>query len=164
MEPVTLNISPSITTSWSNSTGTLPSSIIESQTGKTTEQLIRELGVILPKDMDDECVSICKTLNSLPGVTTYESCCGHGKAPFSVWFRCDNIGTLSRLGRTVNKNYSDGNWEIVLDSTDTNPRGCFWLRSKSVLPNDALLASLEKLEEYILYWFKEEFNEYFDKL
>lgn len=114
--------------------------------------------------MDEECISICELLNKLPDVTTCESCSGHGKNPFNIWFRCDNIDTLSRLGRAVNKNYSDGNWEIVLDSSDINPRGCFWLRSKSVLPNDVLLESLEKLEENILFWFKHEFDEYFTNM
>ena len=115
----------------------------------------------MKEKMDNECISICEVLNKLPGLETYCSCSGHGETPFYIWFRCDNIDTLSRLGRVVDKRYSDGNWEIVLDSCDGNPKGCFWLRSKSVLPNDVLLGSLEKLEENILYWFKPEFDEYF---
>ena len=113
--------------------------------------------------MDKECISICEVLNRLPDVTTYESCSGHGKEPFNVWFRCDNIDTLSRLGRAVSKNYSDGNWEIVLDTTDTRPRGCFWLRTKSILQNDELYDSLANLERSILYWFQDEFDKYFSQ-
>ena len=115
----------------------------------------------LPSDMDRECVSLCNTLNRLPGLLTYESCSGHDERPFYVWFRCDNIDTLSRLGRAVDKRYSDGNWEIVLDSCDGDPRGCFWLRSKSVLPYDDLFKSLNELEINILYWFQDEFDKYF---
>lgn len=116
---------------------------------------------LLPVDVDCECVSICNTLNRLPDVETFESCSGHGEHPFSVWFKCTNIDTLSRLGRAVDKNYSDGNWEIVLDTTDTRPRGCFWLRAKSVLPYDDLLRSLDELEVNILYWFQDEFDKHF---
>lgn len=116
---------------------------------------------VLPADADYECISLCNTLNRLPGLTTYESCSGHGERPFYVWFRCDDIDTLSRLGRVVDKRYSDGNWEIILDSCDGDPRGCFWLRSKSVLPQDDLLKSLDELEVNILYWFQDEFDKYF---
>ena len=116
---------------------------------------------VLPTDVDCECVSLCNTLNRLPDVETYESCSGHGENPFSVWFKCSNIDTLSRLGRVVNKNYSDGNWEIVLDTLDTRPRGCFWLRAKSVLPYDDLLKSLDELEVNILYWFQDAFDKHF---
>lgn len=118
---------------------------------------------LLPADVDCECVSLCNTLNRLPGLLTYESCSGHGNRPFYVWFRCDNIDTLSRLGRAVDKRYSDGNWEIVLDSCDGDPRGCFWLRAKSVLPYEDLLRSLDGLEENILYWFQDDFDKYFEQ-
>lgn len=117
----------------------------------------------LPDDVDCECVSLCNTLNRLPGLETYCSCSGHGERPFYVWFRCDNIDTLSRLGRVVDKRYSDGNWEIVLDSCDGSPKGCFWLRSKSVLPHDDLLRSLNELETSILYWSQDEFDKYFNE-
>lgn len=116
---------------------------------------------LLPTDVDCECVSLCNTLNRLPDVETYESCSGHGENPFSVWFKCTNIDTLSRLGRAVDKNYSDGNWEIVLDTLDTRPRGCFWLRAKSVLPYDDLQRSLDELEVNILYWFQDAFDKHF---
>lgn len=122
---------------------------------------LNEIAHLLPADVDCECVSICTTLNRLPGLITYESCSGHGERPFYIWFRCDNIDTLSRLGRAVDKRYSDGNWEIVLDSCDGNPRGCFWLRSKSVLFNDELLKSINRLDAEILYWFQDKFDEYF---
>ena len=117
----------------------------------------------LPTDIDNECVSLYCTLNRLPGLETFESCSGHGIRPFWMFFRCDNIDTLSRLGRAVDKRYSDGNWEIVLDSCDGNPRGCFWLRTKSILSNDELCGSLANLEENILYWFQDEFDKYFNE-
>ena len=116
----------------------------------------------LPSDLDVECYDLCVALNKLPGLRTFESCCGHLKDVYSIWFFCDNIDTLSRLGRTVFKNYSDGNWEIVLDSTDTHPRGVFWLRSTKVFEsNEEMMESIERLISNINHWFSQEFDEYF---
>lgn len=36
--------------------------------------------------MDPECIELCDALNGLPGIRTIESCCGHGKEPFRVFF------------------------------------------------------------------------------
>ena len=124
---------------------------------------LNEVANLLPADVDCECVSICNTLNRLPGLTTFESCCGHELHPFWVWFKCSNIDTLSRLGRAVSRTYSDGKWEIVVDTSDTSPKGCFLLRSTSILQNDELYDSLGGLEENILYWFQDEFDTYFEQ-
>ncbi len=37
--------------------------------------------------MDAEVIAFCDALNAIPGITTTESCCGHGRGPFKVWFR-----------------------------------------------------------------------------
>lgn len=118
----------------------------------------------LPFDMDDECIDLCNLLNTLPGLTTFESCCGHCKNPYGIWFFCTSIDTLSRLGRATNRNYSDGNWEVVLDSTDTSPYGVFWLRSKKPFESpDEMSKSVDNLMYNITYWFNDEFDNYFQK-
>lgn len=114
-----------------------------------------------PKDLDIECVGLYYTLNRLPGVYTFESCSGHGVNVFNMWFYCDNIDTLSRLGRATSSNYSDGNWEILVDTTDTDPKGCFCLRSTYILGPQALRESIDRLVDNVLYWFKDEFDNYF---
>ena len=40
--------------------------------------------VILPKDMDKECVELCDLLNRLPSTETFESCMGHYKNTYSI--------------------------------------------------------------------------------
>lgn len=44
--------------------------------------------------MDPECVALCDVLNTLPGIRTFESCCGHGEHPFIVFFRADRHTSL----------------------------------------------------------------------
>lgn len=126
------------------------------------ETTLREPPVVLPSDMDEQCIDLCVTLNRLPGVTTFESCCGHNKYTFRVWFRCTNISTISRLGRCIEKNYSDGNWRIFVDSCDINPIGVFCIETKEVLDNKTLNESLCGLIKNINYWFGKEFDNYFE--
>lgn len=47
-----------------------------------------------PDDIDPEVVPLCRALNRIPGVKTFESCCGHGKETFSVWFYTRSWGAL----------------------------------------------------------------------
>jgi len=35
--------------------------------------------------MDPECIELCKAINSIKGLCTVESCCGHGEQPFRVY-------------------------------------------------------------------------------
>lgn len=119
--------------------------------------------MVLPADIDAECVDLCNCLNSLPTVMTTESCCGHCKRPFWVWFRCDSIPVLTRLGRAVSHNYSDGIWEIVVDTNDVYPYGFFWLRSKITFTNEMdMKESVIDLIKNINYWFDDKFDEHFN--
>jgi hypothetical protein len=125
---------------------------------------LKEKIIELPADIDAECIDICNTLNSLPETETFESCCGHLRYRFSVWFFCYNIDVLSRLGRSVDHNYSDGKWEIVVDSTDVHPKGVFWLRSKEPFKTKSeMTESVSFLIDNILHWVTDEFDEYFQK-
>lgn len=111
--------------------------------------------------IDRECIELCDVLNSLPGCETFESCCGHGKYTYKIWFKCFDLSVLGRLSRAVDRNYSDGQWEIVSDSTDTSPVGVFELRTKTILNAEKLDESIKGLIDNILYWFKDEFDCYF---
>ena len=116
----------------------------------------------LPSDMDKECVEICNTLNKLPNTETKDSCQGHQKHPFWVFFKCTDIDVLTRLGRAVDQRYSDGLWEILVDDTDVNPKGRFWLRAKHQYDVSTMEKSVKKLCDNILYWFDDKFDEHFN--
>ena len=113
---------------------------------------------VLPDDMDYECIELCNLLNRLPDTETFESCCGHFDHRYSVWFHCYNLEVISRLGMAVDKNYSSGKWEIVVDHTDTDPFGCFWLRScdEKFKDQDEMDDAINDLMNNIVFFFSEE--------
>ena len=123
-----------------------------------TEEVIKYDG-----NMDNECIKLCDILNFIPSIDTFESCCGHLKDKYSIWFFCNDIITISRLGRCVDRNYSDGKWELLVDSTDAYPTGVFWLRSKIPFQSyDEMEKSVNGLCNCIRYWFNTKFDSYFN--
>jgi len=58
-----------------------------------------ELGAPYEYDdrMDKECVPLCDALNALPGIRTIESCCGHSKHSFRVYFLVDGTSSMQGL-------------------------------------------------------------------
>jgi len=51
----------------------------------------------LPSDMDKECIVLCEAMNRLSGVRTVDSCCGHGKHRFRIYFAVDPFEALVPL-------------------------------------------------------------------
>ena len=47
--------------------------------------------------MDPESVALCDAINSVPGLFTTESCCGHGKHPFKIFFKVRRLSALPWL-------------------------------------------------------------------
>jgi hypothetical protein len=50
-----------------------------------------------PSDLDPECLALCVALNKMPGIQTTDSCCGHGKNPYWIFFQPTNLASLPRL-------------------------------------------------------------------
>jgi hypothetical protein len=71
---------------------------------------------------DPEVVPLCQAMNALPGIKTTESCCGHGKEPFRIWFKVDegDHRGLFVLTRSVDRRYFEYGfeWDIVLSVSD----------------------------------------------
>jgi hypothetical protein len=105
--------------------------------------------------MDPECIKLCSALNELPGVRTFESCCGHGEHGFWVWFEITNptaLGLLllsrclyNRHGRVLAG--SNKGWRAVLDYFDRCPRICFLLEG----PVGDYVGADELAEEILKY-------------
>ena len=55
--------------------------------------------------MDEECVVLCDAINSVEGIATIESCCGHGKSPFCIWFKATSVKALYPITRAIDRRY-----------------------------------------------------------
>jgi len=65
--------------------------------------------------MDKECISLCKAINSISGLQTTESCCGHGDTPFRVWFTTEDLDALPDLLYWLNYCHSGcSGWQVTV--------------------------------------------------
>ena len=115
------------------------------------------------KYMDTECIPLCNALNSLPGVTTTSSCCGHCKNKFMIFFDCDNDVSLSIIARSFNRRYSGTNmeWIIEVDSDDSGNFDYFLHSVEPYTDNTVMDKDVSRLVENIQYWSSDAFKEYF---
>jgi hypothetical protein len=112
--------------------------------------------------IDEECIELCDKLNSLSSVETLESCCGHCKNPYMIFFKCYDFIRLGKLYRCVNRNYSDGKWRIEVFGSDVQPCYEFILTSKEPFNSkEEMTESVNNLIENIDYWENPIFDDYF---
>jgi len=50
-----------------------------------------------PADMDPECIDLCTAMNGWGAIRTTDSCCGHGKNPYRVFFMSESLEDLPPL-------------------------------------------------------------------
>ena len=116
----------------------------------------------MKEEFDKECVGLIKRLNSLNGVQTIESCCGHLVRPYMIWFLSNNFITLGILYRCVDKRYSDGKWRIEVSCSDTTPTNGFLLTSIDIFTSEEEMnESVCQLIKNIDYWSQPQFKDYF---
>ena len=114
--------------------------------------------------MDDECIPLCDALNSLPGVETTSSCCGHCKNDFRIFFNCNNSYSLAVIARAFNRRYSGTflEWKIEIETHD-NGRYDFVMHSVKPYPNETeMKTDVGQLIENLKTWKAEEYKEYFN--
>lgn len=119
--------------------------------------------IVLPADMDNECINLCEALNELPHTETEESCCGHLKSPFRIWLHCSSFTYLAIIARAIDRRYAgtQKEWKIVAETGDLHP--CFLFMLTSVEPYDTyaeMTTDTNQIIANIQYWL-ENFLEYF---
>ena len=57
----------------------------------------RSFTAATPADLDPEVLSLCRAMNAFPGIFTVESCCGHDREPFRIWFKAESLEVLPDL-------------------------------------------------------------------
>lgn len=65
----------------------------------------------LPDDVDPECRPLCEAMNRIPGIETFESCCGHGCKNFNIYFVADSLAALHALARIMHDRAT--RWHII---------------------------------------------------
>lgn len=51
----------------------------------------------IPENIDPEVVELCSALNSIEGVYTVDSCCGHGEYPYRIYLFIENIDVMRHI-------------------------------------------------------------------
>lgn len=70
-----------------------------------------------PDNMDKECIKLCDAINRIEGLRTVESCCGHGKDNFRIWFIVKNQEHLPALLYYCDSCHVGFDWDCTV-STD----------------------------------------------
>src|SRR5208282_2528399 len=64
---------------------------------------------------DPECLDLCTAMNRLGGIRTTESCCGHGKSQYMVFFMLESLEDLPPLLYYVDSCHSGcPGWRVVV--------------------------------------------------
>ncbi len=81
--------------------------------------------------MDIECIAICDAVNQIPGLRTVESCCGHGKDKFRVFFDVDDLSALPRLLYYCYFRHIGFRWNCFVETFDKEKVN-FYIESESI--------------------------------
>jgi hypothetical protein len=76
--------------------------------------------------MDEQCIEICDAMNSIDGVETFESCSGHSKHTFRIFFTITNSRGVYAVLRANDPRYGGPNWKCEASTTDI-PKTCVCL-------------------------------------
>lgn len=114
--------------------------------------------------MDEECIPLCDALNSLPGVETTSSCCGHCKNDFMIFFNCNNSYSLAVIARAFSRRYSGTflAWKIEVETHDNGGYGYFMHSVKPYPTEFEMKTDVGQLIENLEVWKAEEYKEYFN--
>ena len=72
--------------------------------GPVRDSISKEL-TLRQTSYDPEVVELCKAINSIQGLETTSSCCGHGDTPFHIWFRVSYVKALYPITRCIDTRY-----------------------------------------------------------
>ena len=74
-------------------------------------------------NIDKQCRSLCKAINSISGLRTTSSCCGHGLQKYRIWFRAIRVNNLIDLLYWIDECHCGfREWEVIA-STDCAKNG-----------------------------------------
>jgi hypothetical protein len=104
-----------------------------------SEIMVLESNVEYDEHMDEECIPLCNALNAVKGIVTTESCCGHGKSHFRIWFKATSFRGLFFVARCVDRRYFRHRWDYTVSVGD--------MVINNILPTSFLLSTRVNGEE-----------------
>lgn len=85
------------------------------------------------ENMDNECIPLCDAINKFKGITTTESCCGHGNRPFNIWFKTKRLSRLPKLLFYFDSCHSGiAGWDVIVTTDCSIAPVSFRVQSKSM--------------------------------
>lgn len=106
--------------------------------------------------MDKECINICEAMNKLPGIETTESCCGHNKYPYRIFFHVDHLDALPALVyHFAGCHCGNYNWNIIA-KTDCSMRPISFMAEGPI--GEEAYQSAEYIAKIIEEYMKEEIS------
>ncbi len=81
--------------------------------------------------MDPECVALCDAINRVPGVCTNESCCGHGRGTFRVFFQSTDLRTLAILLYYVDSCHMGFRWDCTVHTDCAMRPASYYIQSEA---------------------------------
>jgi hypothetical protein len=92
-----------------------------------------------PGNIDAECIELCNAINSIDGLQTCESCCGHGKRAMRIWIVAEKVKNLMTIGRILDRRYSIilHDWKCEVNCTDGKFGVIFFLHSGNTIGQQA---------------------------
>lgn len=104
--------------------------------------------------MDAECVNLCNALNSIKGIETIESCCGHNYQPYCIFFKCFDLAALRFIQSCIDNRYWQYgfDWKITTYISDSGPEPLsFMLESKSSNLNEVMVQVKDMIDSFNYY-------------
>jgi hypothetical protein len=103
--------------------------------------------------LDEAVAELVWAMNRLPGIETTNSCSGHGKQPFRIWFNVTDYQArgLLVLSRLLSHNYHAfwESFEVLLGHQDVDPQVCWLLESKWYTDDDT--TKVQKIADELAY-------------
>jgi hypothetical protein len=99
--------------------------------------------------MDAECVDLCNAINSMKGLETVESCCGHNHQPYRIFFKCYELSALRFLQSCIDNRYwkYGSEWTITSHISDTGPETLYFLLESKSSKLDEIMTQVEDMIE-----------------
>jgi len=108
-------------------------------------------------DDKDQFLDLCKALNRIPGITTFESCCGHEKTNYHIFLHSKSLEALVPVAYFLNACHSGcRGWQLAARTDCSMAPISFMIEGPIGAYDDS-----KKIAQYINEWVdSEDFSEW----